>query len=437
MLQYLSPLKARLSKKVHHEEAKPAVSPDIATPPSTGPVVAITTTTTPTGTTTPAPAPAPAQTAHHHNHNTANLTPLLTPTDERFLASVIDPDGENVILPGSPVVVEPPSTPLSTTAAAAAPVPVPVVDPGEPAWKEELRAKWGYLGSLKDASVTRLGQFVGGEGESVKEDGKDKESKKSKKEKEKEKEKKKDIKGKGKQVPDSGVEPPEILQEDQDLSTILETLSLSASQGRVFSLPSASLKPLIDQFTQILKDLLVGVPTAYDDLVALFTDSSTLFQKTYDNLPSFLKQMIATLPDKMTPEVLRTLAATSPVVAERAAGLTGLGLKEIVTTPGILADLLRSVVAALRLRFPMLMGGGVAVGLGVFVVLFGLWYCYKRGVETREEREERERMETFGVEKILSEEEIRKAEQGKAKEAAAAAAAAAEGGEKKKKKWWR
>lgn len=201
----------------------------------------------------------------------------------------------------------------------------------------------------------------------------------------------------------------------------------------MFSSPSAALKPLIGKFTQIFKDLTNGVPTAYDDLISLFDSSNSILEMTYKSLPTFMKQIIQSLPDKMTPEILRTLAATSPALAN----VGRIGLRDMVTTPGLLAKLLKAIVQTLKTRFPMLMGGGVAVGLGVFVLFFGLWYCYKRGKETREEAEERERMEEFGVERIKTEKELdkekkdklkaeKKAKEQKEKEAAGPA----------KKSWW-
>lgn len=128
-------------------------------------------------------------------------------------------------------------------------------------------------------------------------------------------------------------------------------------------------------------------------------------EKTYSSLPNFIKQIIQTIPDKMTPAVLRTLAATSPATASVAGKL---GLKEMVTTPGLLVELLKSIAQVLKTRFPSLLGGGVAVGLAVFILFFVLWYCYKRGKETREEREEGERMEVFGVERIETKKELEK-----------------------------
>jgi len=52
--------------------------------------------------------------------------------------------------------------------------------------------------------------------------------------------------------------------------------------------------------------------------------------------------------------------------------------------------MLKSVINLLKTRFPMALGGAnLAISMGLFVVLFVLWYCYKRG---REERLEKERL---------------------------------------------
>lgn len=174
------------------------------------------------------------------------------------------------------------------------------------------------------------------------------------------------------------------------------------------SAPSTAIKSLIKSFTQILKDLLNGVPTAYNDLISLFDSSSTLIEKTYNSLPTFLKQLITSLPDKLTPEVIRTLAITSPALAN--AGT--MGLREIVTTPGVVTGLLRSIVEILKVRFPLLLGGGVAMGLGLCVLFFGLWYCYKRGKEEREKREQKEKVET-GPDEIVGTDSGTRTSQGK------------------------
>ena len=149
-----------------------------------------------------------------------------------------------------------------------------------------------------------------------------------------------------------------------------------------------------------------GVPTAYDDLVSLFDSSFSIFEMAFEEFPSSLKELITNLPDFLTPEVLTSIATISPALAD--AGKKILELRALVTSPEAIIGMLKAVVNALKLRFPMLLSGSVAVGLSMFIVLFTLWYCYKRGKETREEREEKERMEKFGVEKIKSEKELAK-----------------------------
>ncbi|KAF8463097.1 hypothetical protein BDZ91DRAFT_732481 [Kalaharituber pfeilii] len=383
-------------------------------------------------------SPAPTSTADAEQAGNESLTPLLAPQDEQFLAGVINhPDisversaeAENIndIFCGKPET-GPVATAAATTTDAQPPVletapvashPVPVSD-GD--WIEELKAKWGYLEALGSVSVTRLGQTM----RKSKDKGKSKEKAEGLEAEGLEAEGLEDtqsipatptgVSTSGTATPTTTAAEPEIIREDKELTEILDRLDFAASHGRVLSSPSASLKPLINQFTQIIKDILTGVPTAYDDLVSLFDSSSSVLEKTYSSLPTYLKQLIAALPDKLTPEVLRTLAAASPALADAASGAAGLGLKDMVTHPGVLTGLLRAVVDVLRTRFPMLLGGGVAVGLGVFVLFFGLWYIYKRGKETREEREERERMQQFGVQRIKSVKELEKEKKAQEKE---------------------
>src|SRR5690606_15443571 len=122
----------------------------------------------------------------------------------------------------------------------------------------------------------------------------------------------------------------------------------------------------IQKFTQILKDIQNGVPTAYNDLVELFDTSSSTFSHAFESLPKTLQRLITqTLPSKLTPEVLRTLAAASPAIAAEAESGAALGLRELVTKPGMLAGLLKGVINVLKTRFPLLMTGGVAAGAGV------------------------------------------------------------------------
>lgn len=199
-----------------------------------------------------------------------------------------------------------------------------------------------------------------------------------KKDKGKKKEKKeKKLNADGEEVVDEGV-----------LASVMEKLNLTSING-ILVAKSPDIKSSVNKFTQILKDINNGVPTAYNDLIDLFDTSSDSFSRTFDSLPKTIQKFIMrTLPAKMTPEVLRTLAATSPALAAELQSGSALGLKELVTKPGLVASLLKSVVTFLRTRFPLLMGGGMAVSFGITIVMLILWYCYKRGKEVRLEEEE-------------------------------------------------
>ena len=62
-------------------------------------------------------------------------------------------------------------------------------------------------------------------------------------------------------------------------------------------------------------------------------------------------------------------------------------LKDLVTKPGAVANMLRAIMTFLRTRFPAFMGMNVLWSLALFVLLFVFWYCHKRGREKRLEKE--------------------------------------------------
>jgi hypothetical protein len=133
-------------------------------------------------------------------------------------------------------------------------------------------------------------------------------------------------------------------------------------KGRAFSL-SAETKILLQRFTQILKDISVGVPTAYQDLIELLDSSSSQLESTFTGLPSFLQKLIKTLPAKLKPELVKAATAASPAL--KTGG--GLGLQELITNPGILMGLLKSVVNVLKTRFPAAaLGANAALSMGLF-----------------------------------------------------------------------
>ncbi|TVY42622.1 hypothetical protein LOCC1_G003748 [Lachnellula occidentalis] len=208
--------------------------------------------------------------------------------------------------------------------------------------------------------------------------------------------------------PNSNVPPTEAVSEEEDLSRILDDLSLSAHNNKAFSLSTESQK-LVQEFTVILKDLINGVPTAYDDLAHLLDNSQGTLDKQYEKLPSFLQKLITTLPDKLTkniaPELL-AVAAEAQAFNTAGAGASSAGLKgaaksflkpsslkDLVTKPGAVVSMLKAIMNALKLRWPAFMGTNVLLSLGLFVLLFVFWYCHKRGREVRLERERNEKGE--------------------------------------------
>lgn len=323
-------------------------------------------------------------------------SPILSPDDECFLSEELGKLGESdVIFPGceeasgatTPIEPSTPATPAgepevnSTTPAPPAGEPevnntTPATSAGEPEVKTTEKTKVLKTDELMGAITTRwddLKRTVS----SAAEQHRKKSAEKSAEEAAKKEEKRKLKKAKEKK---KVYERPE-----DELTDALEQLNLTAEEGRALAL-SAETKALLGQFTQILKDIGNGAPTAYKDLTSLLDTSSKQLEETFTGLPSFLQKLIKTLPAKLKPELLQAAAAASPALATEG------GFKALVTQPGALMTLLKSVVNILKLRFPMVLGANAALSMGLFVVLLVLWYFYKRGKEVRLEKEEKERL---------------------------------------------
>ncbi|GFF41421.1 hypothetical protein IFM61606_07826 [Aspergillus udagawae] len=194
----------------------------------------------------------------------------------------------------------------------------------------------------------------------------------------------------------------EAKQETDDMTEILERLNLAADNNRVFSI-SDETQDLLRKFTLIFKDLINGVPTAYHDLEMLLSNGNKQLQQTYSQLPGFLQKLIEKLPERWTetlaPEVLAAAserASRSGLnvenVGKAAAAANKMGfkvpsLKELVGKPAAIVGMLRSIMAFLRARFPAVLGMNVLWSLALFILLFVLWYCHKRGREVRLENE--------------------------------------------------
>jgi hypothetical protein len=211
------------------------------------------------------------------------------------------------------------------------------------------------------------------------------------------------------------VPSPEVDREKDDLTKVLDDLNLSARNNHAFSLSDESTE-LMKKFTVILKDLVNGVPTAVNDLTTLLDDPDGALAKNYEKLPSSLKKIVTQLPEKLSstlaPELLAVAAEAQGLSKEDAtaagAGASGIkgaakrllvpkNLKEMVTKPGAIVSMLRGIMNALKVRWPAFMGTNVIWSLALFLLLFVLWYCHKRGKEERLEREKSELAATTGV----------------------------------------
>ncbi|KAJ5815953.1 hypothetical protein N7447_008186 [Penicillium robsamsonii] len=201
-------------------------------------------------------------------------------------------------------------------------------------------------------------------------------------------------------------------KDTEDMTDILERLNLAADNNRVFSV-SEETQELLRKFKLIFKDLINGVPTAYHDLEMLLTNGNRQLQETYTKLPGPMQKLIEKLPERWT----ETLAPEMLAVAADRAGKSGVNmenvgkaaaaaekmgvnmpsLKELVSKPAALVGMLRSIMAFLRARFPAVLGMNVLWSLALFILLFVLWYCHKRGREVRLENE-----------RLVTEEEIAK-----------------------------
>lgn len=193
----------------------------------------------------------------------------------------------------------------------------------------------------------------------------------------------------------------EAKREEQEMTSVLEHLNLAAVNNRVFSI-SDETQELLQQFNQVLKDLINGVPTAYHDLENLLKNGDKQLQKTYSSLPVWLQKLVEKMPETMTKGIAPEMMAAAAERASsyginmeksgKAAGsaakfLKTPSLKDLVGKPGAVTGMLRSIMTFLRTRFPAFAGVNVLWSLALFVLLIVFWYCYKRGKEVRLEKE--------------------------------------------------
>jgi len=159
--------------------------------------------------------------------------------------------------------------------------------------------------------------------------------------------------------------------QEQDLANVLESLNLAVEKKTAFSL-SDETRALLREFTQILKDIQAGGPHAYSDLTNFLQNKNEKLNSLFDTIPGFMKSLISTLPFPLARKLDKK--STKDVSVDI--------LKDLAK-PGVISGLLKNIMTVLRTRFPAFVGSNVLLSLGVFVLLFGLWYCYKRGKEER------------------------------------------------------
>jgi hypothetical protein len=167
-------------------------------------------------------------------------------------------------------------------------------------------------------------------------------------------------------------------KEKEDITHILDQLNLSAVNNRAFSFSKESQK-LMAQFTQILKDIVNGVPTAYDDLEKLLTNSDKQLNEMFNKMPPFLQNLVKSLPSKMTaslaPGLMAAMSEKPGADGKMAAQATGSQRKEKRKVPtlknlvkgDVVVGMLKSILNFLKLRFPALISGtNVLLSLAVF-----------------------------------------------------------------------
>jgi len=323
-------------------------------------------------------------------------SPVLNAEDERFLqrlaAIASEPEGTPPPLPSRPVsVIQDGEKKVGREAQEALvdgadKIPLPMSPPELPVEDSNRDKSKGKDDLSRKKSV--MSYFTHAQARIKKATEKDKDKEKDKSTKDK---KKDAITSKDKQrAADSlhlaaesakAAEKSEAQKEEQDLTIILDQLNLSAVNNRVFSFSTES-EELFNKFKLVLKDIINGVPTAYNDLEKLFTDYEATLKKMYGNLPPFLQNMVKSLPTKITttlgPELMaaqaekpgfdakQKMAAGAADAAKKSKRAKIPSLKSLISAEGAVATMLKSILNFLKLRFPAVMTGtNVVMSLAV------------------------------------------------------------------------
>lgn len=190
-------------------------------------------------------------------------------------------------------------------------------------------------------------------------------------------------------------------KQEREVSVLLDNLHLSNINNRVFSFSDESRK-FYERFTLVLKDVINGAPSAYDDMEKLMKDAGPTLEKQFNSMPPFVQTLVKALPAKLGttlgPELMAA-ASEKPghdgkarmEAASKQANKGGdpsiqpaddkegdaqqkkkqkktiPGLKGLVGEQGMAATILRNIVTFLQTRFPFLMTTtNVVMSLAVF-----------------------------------------------------------------------
>lgn len=202
------------------------------------------------------------------------------------------------------------------------------------------------------------------------------------------------------------LDPAKQDADEKEVSVLLDRLKFASINNRVFAFSKESQK-LYENFTIVLKDMVNGAPTAYEDMEKLLHDNDAQIKSMFASMPPFVQTLVKSLPAKfgstLGPEILaaasekpgndmkaRMQGASAPPPAKKNKRNVP-SVKGLANEKGAVAGMLRSTVTFLQSRFPAFVTGtNVIMSLAVFILMFVFWYCHKRGKETRLQRVEAE-----------------------------------------------
>ncbi|KAG9667873.1 hypothetical protein KCU95_g17597, partial [Aureobasidium melanogenum] len=200
-------------------------------------------------------------------------------------------------------------------------------------------------------------------------------------------------------------------QDEREVSVLLDRLNLSAINNRVFSFSDQSQR-LYSEFTLILKDIVNGAPTAWEDLETLLKENEKHLEQMFKNMPPFVQTLVKSLPAKfassMGPEIMAmagdkpgndlkkqmeaastasssaSASAANPYLKNKKQKRKVPNIKDLASSKGTVTSMLTNIVNFLKVRFPAFVTGtNVVMSLAVFILLFVFWYCHKRGKQVR------------------------------------------------------